>query len=274
MINKLSVIILTYNESIHIQRAIENVKDCCAEVIVLDSYSADDTVKIAEEFGAKVFQRKFDNYAAQRNYAITELPIANEWILFLDADEYLSEELKKEIATELKSPKADGYYIKRRFYFMGKWIKWGGYYPTYLLRLFKKEKGLFQREINEHLFLNGISKKLQFDFCDDNKKSFTEWWLKHLKYAEREAFDLYNENKLSKDIKFWGSQAERTSWIRYKIWNKIPLLIRPFIYFFYRYFLRLGFLDGRTGFIFHFMHGLVYYLMIDNFYLELKKNIK
>jgi hypothetical protein len=155
---------------------------------------------------------------------------------------------------------------------MNKWIKWGGYYPTYILRLFKKEKGLFQREVNEHLILSGKVGYLKYDFCDNNKKSFHEWFLKHLVYAKKEATDLYLQNKLSPDISFWGSQADRKSWIRYKIWNKLPILIRPFIYFIYRYFFRLGILDGIRGFIFHFMHGLVYFLLMDIFYYEMKKN--
>jgi len=195
-------------------------------------------------------------------------------VLFLDADEYLTEELKNEISNELLNPKFDGYYLKRRFYFMNKWIKWGGYYPTFILRLFKKDKGLFQREVNEHLILNGHAGYLENDFCDNNKKSFHEWFLKHLNYAKKEAADLYLQNKLSPEISFWGSQADRKSWIRYKIWNKLPILIRPFIYFIYRYFFRLGILDGIRGFIFHFMHGLVYFLLMDIFYFEMKRNKK
>ncbi|MFM2361834.1 MAG: glycosyl transferase family 2, partial [Bacteroidota bacterium] len=138
-----SVVILTYNEAVNIERAIANTIAWAAEVIVLDSFSTDETVAIATNAGAKVVQRKFDNYSAQRNYAIKEIELCCEWILFLDADEYLSEALKEEITGELANPKADGYYMKRRFYFMGKWIRWGGYYPIWLLRLFKKDKGLF-----------------------------------------------------------------------------------------------------------------------------------
>lgn len=266
-----TVVILTYNESIHIRRAIQNVMDWCEEVVVLDSNSTDDTASIAEQAGAKVYYRAFDNYASQRNYAIQHLPVSTEWILFLDADEYLSEELKQEITQVLQSgSEMNGYYMKRRFYFMDKWIRWGGYYPTWILRLFKKDKGLFEREVNEHVVIDGPTAKLKNDFADKNNKLFSFWWAKHLQYARKEAEDLYKENKLHESFKLNGSQAARKSWLRYKVWNRMPVMIRPFIYFFYRYFLRLGFLDGRVGFIFHFMHGLVYFLLIDIFYLELK----
>ena len=271
---RLSVVILTYNEAIHIKRAIINVIDWCNEVVVLDSNSTDNTVQIAEENGATVFSRSFDDYSNQRNYAINGLPINNNWILFLDADEYLSEELKQEIAEVLPTAEVDGFYMKRRFYFFDKWIRWGGYYPTWILRLFKKDRGLFHREVNEHLVINGSTANLKSDFADHNLKGFSFWWSKHLQYARKEAEDLHKQNKLNESFKLTGTQAERKSWIRYKIWNRMPLMIRPFIYFFYRYFLRLGFLDGSKGFIFHFMHGLVYFLLIDIFCLEMKMKSK
>jgi glycosyltransferase involved in cell wall biosynthesis len=269
-----SVVILTYNEAVNIERAIANTIAWAAEVIVLDSFSTDETVAIATNAGAKVVQRKFDNYSAQRNYAIKEIGLCSEWILFLDADEYLSDALKEEITGELANPKADGYYMKRRFYFMGKWIRWGGYYPIWLLRLFKKDKGLFQREVNEHVVLEGTNAKLQNYFADDNQKPLSFWWHKHIDYAHKEARLLVEAHSEKIEVNFWGTQAERKLWIRYKIWNRMPVYIRPFIYYIYRYFFRLGFLDGRTGFIFHFYHGLVYLLIIDSFYLELKNKKK
>jgi glycosyltransferase involved in cell wall biosynthesis len=268
----LTLIILTFNEEKNIRNTLNNVNNWANEIIILDSYSTDNTIKICEEYPLKIYFNKFLNYSSQRNFAINQLTIKNDWIFFLDADEILTEDLKNEITNELSNPKYDGYYIKRRFYFMNKWIKWGGYYPTFILRLFKKDKGVFQREVNEHLILSGQAGYLKYDFCDINKKSFHEWFLKHLDYAEKEAKDSYLQNKLSPNISFWGSQADRKSWIRYKIWNKLPILLRPFIYFVYRYFFRLGILDGIRGFIFHFMHGLVYFLLIDIFYFEMKKN--
>ncbi|MBN8681334.1 MAG: glycosyltransferase family 2 protein [Chitinophagales bacterium] len=268
--NPVTVVILTFNESVNIRQAIGNTVSWAQAVFVLDSGSQDDTVEIAKSMGAQVFHRAFDNYAAQRNHAIKELPFATEWMLFLDADEYLTEALKAEISDLLAGqPEHQGYYLKRRFYFMGKWIRYGGYYPTWLLRLFRRDAAYCEREINEHIRVKGTTGKLLNDFADNNQKDFTDWLNKHNKYATFEAEQLalpsQNLGKLT------GSQAERKQWIRERIWSTLlPPLIRPFFYFIYRYFIRLGFLDGKTGFIFHFMHALAYQFIIDVKYIEIK----
>lgn len=276
--NDVTIIILSYNEELNISQALKNVSGWAREIIVLDSGSTDNTIKIAESFGAKVFYRKFDNYANQRNYALKELPIATEWILFLDADEYLTEELKKEISETLSQTDCDGFYLKRRFYFWGKWIKHGGYYPIWILRLFKKDKGHIDREINEHFVVAGKVGYLKNDFIDNNKKDLTEWIAKHNNYATYEAEELlkYKQRKQAgeKDefANLSGSQAQKKRWIREYIWNPLmPPLIRPFIYFFYRFIIRLGFLDGKAGFVYHFLQGLWYPFLIDVKYLELKR---
>lgn len=266
----LTVIVLTFNESTHIARCLNNVVGWAKAVFVLDSHSTDDTAALAEHLGAKVFYRNFDNYAAQRNHAIQALPIETEWVLFLDADEYLEEALKKEISNLLEQPTVpcDGYYLKRKFYFMGRWIRYGGYYPTWLLRLFKRGHARCEREVNEHIQVEGSIGYLQGDFVDHNLKGFGEWLNKHNKYASMEAEQL--SGPFLHAGKLWGgTQAERKQWIRTRIWNRLlPPLVRPFLYFCYRYFARLGFLDGKVGFIYHFFHGLVYPLMIDVKYLE------
>jgi glycosyltransferase involved in cell wall biosynthesis len=175
--NNLTVIILTYNEEIHIDRVIRNVKPWAQKVVILDSGSNDKTLEIIRSNSISVHYRAFDNYSNQRNHAIKNLEITTDWILFLDADEYLSEELKIEIDLNIKESDCEGFYLRRRFYFMGKWIKFGGYYPTYILRLFKKDCGYFQREINEHFVIDGKTSFLKNDFVDDNIKPF-EFWAK------------------------------------------------------------------------------------------------
>lgn len=270
-----SVVILTYNEEIHISRVINGVKDWADEVVVLDSYSEDKTVDIAKSLGVDVVFRKFDNYAKQRNYAIKEITLKNDWILFLDADELITDELKIEITDTLRNPQKDGYEIKFRFYFMGKWIKYGGYYPTYILRLFNRKKASINRDINEHITVDGRLGRLKHDFMDVNKKDFTFWIHKHNKYSTYEAEDLFKKNKTEDEkgfAKLFGTQAQRKRWVRVKIWNRLPLFFRPLLYFLYRYFLKLGFLDGMVGLIFHFNHAFVYYMQIDVKYYQKKKN--
>jgi len=272
----LTVVILSYNEEINIKQSLSNVCDWAAYIYVLDSGSKDKTCDLAREYGAEVFSRKFDTYAKQRNYAIKELPIKTEWMLFLDADEFLLDELKDEISdTIINGNHYDGFYLKRRFYFMDKWIKYGGYYPTWILRLFKHKLASCDRDMNEHIIVNGKVGHLRNDFVDNNKKGITDWIEKHNKYATFEARELMkninNPEVTDKLANLFGTQVERKRWIRERIWNRLlPPLIRPFLYYLYRYFLRLGFLDGKVGFIYHTLHGLFYRLLIDVKFIEMK----
>jgi len=271
----LAVIILTYNEEANIAQALDSVSGWANEIFILDSQSTDRTLEIAGRYGCRIAQNKFENYAKQRNYALDQLPIRSEWVLFLDADEWLSEELKKEISALIaSSPEENGFYIKRRLIWMGRWIR-RGYYPSWQLRLFRNGKGRCEdRAVNEHLIVEGTTGHLRNDFTDENKKGVTDWIAKHNGYATREAQELLNTRSEKGyqeiDARLLGTQAQRKRWLRYKIWNNLPPLIRPFFYFIYRYILLGGFLDGREAFIFHFLQALWYPMLIDVKYLEMK----
>jgi glycosyltransferase involved in cell wall biosynthesis len=282
----LSVIVLTCNEEKNIEGCLKDIYEWAGEIFVVDSGSTDKTIEIARKFTDKIYQNKFESYARQRNWALDNLPISHDWVFFLDADEYLTDELKKEIEEILPVTDYDGFYIKRRFYFMGRWIRHGGYYPTWILRLFRKEKAVVVRDINEYVDVRGKVGYLKNDFVDDNKKGIDEWIAKHSRYATFEAMELIEaEDKGGRikdkgerikekggDVRMFGNQAQRKRWIRQHIWNPLmPPLIRPFIYFIYRYFFRFGFLDGKEGFIYHFLQGLWFPFLIDVKYLEMKK---
>jgi glycosyltransferase involved in cell wall biosynthesis len=269
----LTVIILTLNEEIHISRVIQNVRGWATAIFVLDSGSSDRTCEIATSLGATVFVRPFDNYGNQRNYAITELPIQTEWVLFVDADEYLLPELKAEIQQELQHPVHDGYFIKYRMIFMSKWIKYGGYYPVWIMRLFRHSKGRCIRDMNEHIVIDGTVGYLANDFVNEGLKGVQDWVAKHVRYAKYEAAQLYICMEAPAPDGFarlWGgTQAQRKRWVRERVWNRmLPPLLRSFCYFIYRYVLRLGFLDGWQGFIYHFLHGCWYPFLIDVLFLE------
>ena len=272
----LTVVILTYNEAIHIERAIRNVTGWADKIIILDSHSQDTTTQIAEDLSAEVLYRKFDHYKNQRQHAIDYCKDKTEWLLFLDADEYLLEELKTEIKTSINNPHIVGYYMPRRFIFMDKWIKHGGYYPTYLLRLFRPELATLDREINEHVAVQGATQKLKNDFVDHNLNGLGFWISKHNQYATAEAKALLSTKQsktTSSKVSFWV-QSDRKAWIRENIWNHLPILIKPFIYFTYRYFVRLGFLDGKEGLIFHFLQGCWFWFLVSAKYLEMQKKEK
>lgn len=270
---QLIVVILTYNEEIHIERAINNVLFWADKVIVLDSYSQDNTVKIAKQFDVDVLFRKFDNYRNQRQYAIDYCNNLTKWMLFLDADEYILNELKEEIKLKINiNNKVIGYYLPRRCIFMGKWIKYGGYYPSYFLRLFRPETATIDGVVNEHVTVSGNIKSLKNDFVDHNLKNISAWTEKHNRYATMEAERLWTEKNntvKSKKTRFY-IQCERKKWVRKNIWNNLPLILRPLLYFIYRYFLRFGFLDGKIGFIYHVLQGGWYFFLIDVKYIELK----
>lgn len=277
MNHKLVAVILTYNEVIHIERAIKNVIEFADKVIVLDSYSQDNTVEIAQNMGAEVILRKFDNYKNQRQYAIDYCKAITQWMLFLDADEYLLEETKEEIKNTLRNnPNIAGYYICRRAVFMGRWLKHGGYYPSYFMRLFKPATAVVDGEINEHVVLTGPVKKLKHDFVDHNLKDIFSWTEKHNKYTTLEAGRLFSAdiNRLVSQKPRLHIQAERKKWVRENIWNRLPLLFRPFIYFIYRYFFRFGFLDGKEGFIYHLLQGGWLWFLVDVKCLEMKRQFE
>lgn len=277
MEHQLTFVILTYNEELHIARAINNIKAIADKIIVLDSYSLDKTVDIARELGAEIIFRKFDNYKDQRQFAIDYCKSITQWMFFLDADEYLLPETKQEVRSVIQnSNEVVGYYLNRRAIFMGRWLKHGGYYPCSLLRLFKPNFATVESEINEHVVVSGKIGKLKNDFVDANLKNIASWTEKHNMYTTREAEMLWNQkNNAPKNKKInLRIQADRKKWIRTHIWNDMPLFFRPFIYFIYRYFFRLGFLDGKEGFIYHVLQGGWLWFLVDVKYTEMKKNQK
>ena len=271
-----AVVILTFNEEANLAHALESVTGWADETFVLDSMSTDATLEIARRYGACVREHKFENYAAQRNYALDQLPIQSEWILFLDADEWLPETAKAEISRVIGGkPIENGFYMPYRLMWMGKWIR-RGYYPSWILRLFRAGKARCDdRAINEHMIVEGPTARLNVDLIHEDRKGISAWIAKHNNYASGEALELLRARKAPGyreiDAKLFGSQAQRKRWVRQAIWNRLPPLIRPFLYFVYRYVLRLGFLDGPAAFVFHFLHGLWYPMLIDIKYLEMRR---
>jgi len=274
-LGSLAVIILTYNEEANIEQVLDSVSGWANAIFILDSHSTDRTLEIARQYGCHIVQNKFENYAIQRNYALDNLPIRSEWVLFLDADEWMTDALKKEISTCITNlPAENGFYLNRRFIWMGRWIK-RGYYPTWTLRLFRHGKGCCEdRAVNEHLIVEGKTGKLHNDYIHEDLKGVSDWIAKHNSYATREALELFNTRAAQGyqeiDATLFGNMVQRKRWLRYRIWNNLPPLIRPCFYFFYRYIIAGGFLDGRAAFIYHFLQALWFPMMIDIKYLEMK----
>ena len=270
-----SVLVLTRNEEANIADCLKSV-GWADEVFVVDSFSTDRTVVIAERLGAKVCAHRFQGYAAQRNWALGHLPFSNEWVLMLDADERVSAALAAEIARVARDPLEGraGFYLKFRHIFLGRWLKHGGLYPTWLLRLFRRQRVRFEeRPLNEHAILNGPAGYLQQPFDHQDRKPLADWVARHNRYAGLEAEEFLQETvaggyRSSIRIRLRGSQAERKRWIKLKVWNRLPLLVRPFLFFFRNYFLKLGFLDGRAGFVYHVLWSFWYPFLVSARILE------
>lgn len=257
----ISVAILTHNEEKNIKACLESVKGLVSQIIVVDSYSTDKTLEIARLYGAETYKHKFENQAQQFNWALDTLEIKGDWILKLDADEYLTPELAEEIQNTLQSisETITGFLIKRRVYFMGRWMRYGGYYPIWFLRLWRKGKARSEeRKMDEHIILlEGKEARLQYDFVDDNQKGLQDWIQKHKKYAVREAEEIRMGNI--------GEGNKR------KLYYALPPFARVIVYFLYRYFFQLGFLDGVQGVLFHFLHGFWYRWFVDYEIYKLKR---
>lgn len=276
----LSVIILTYNEEIHIRRCLENVTPLAKEVFVVDCFSTDKTVEIAREYGqVKVIQHQWPgNQAEQFNWALDNLPIQTEWILRLDADEYLLpalvEELQEKLPCMADSVSALSLSLARAF--CGKVLHHGIVNNVKIIRIFRKGKARYEKRLmDEHLsVLSGDTIEMQNQFVDDNRMPIGVFINKHNGYASREAallldaeFHLTSTSDFPQD---YGEEVikKRAQKARYA---RMPLFWRAFAYFVYRYVVKLGFLDGKEGFLWDFLQGWWYRTLVDAKVFEVKR---
>jgi len=267
----ISIIILTYNDEIQIANCLEAVGDLSDDIIVIDSFSTDKTLDICRTLNARIYQNPFVNQALQFNWALDNVSIKYNWILRLDSDEIVPDRLKKEILQRVGT-ETDivAYYLNRRMYWMGRWLRHGRMYPHYIVRLFKEGCARYEEKTEEHLIVDGQIGYMKNDFLEDNKKNTLDYFTeKHLATARGELDELLatdcelNPSIRSIKPKLIGAKVHRTRWLKEKLYAKTPLFIRPFLYFIYRYFFCLGFLDGRPGFIWHILQGFWYRFYID-----------
>jgi glycosyltransferase involved in cell wall biosynthesis len=262
----LSIIILTKDEESNIAAPLASVASIGADVFIVDSGSSDRTLQIARAAGCHVVTHPFTTQADQLNWVLDTLGITTEWVMRLDADERLTPELTAELQTVLPSapPNVTGFELKRRVYFWGHWIKHGGYYPTWLFRVWRRGTARCeQRWMDEHMVSNGGEiLQLRHDIIDENRKDLTFWVDKHNRYADREVKDMLAIAEERGRIEVSGQAAQRR-WLKANIYSRAPLFWRAFAYWFFRYFIRLGFLDGLPGLVFHFNQGLWYRFLVD-----------
>ena len=280
----LTVVILTKNEENNLKKCIESFKGIVKRFVIVDSYSTDNTKKLCDELKKSVnldfYENKFIDYATQLNWGIKNTNISTEWTMRMDADEEITDELVEEIKNKLPNIQKDinGIILKRRVYFMGKWIKHGGKYPELLLRIFRTGYGMCEQKLmDEHMILlEGNTEKFDNDIIDNNNKNLDWWTHKHNWYSNREVLDYQNKVKsnYSDDLindEINKGQAARKRFIKNNGYYKLPMFFRANLYFIYRYYFRLGFLDGTEGRIYHFLQAYWYRFLVDAKIYECKK---
>ncbi len=247
-----SIIIPTLNEERNIAACIASVRGWAGEVFVFDSLSNDRTVAIAESLGARVYRRRFDDFSRHKNWALDNLPLHNDWILFLDADECVTDELRCELESVLSAPaRFDGYYIGMRYRFMGGWLNHGGVCPNWNLRFFKHRCGRYEdRIVHEHVVLNGRTGYLRARLEQHDHKGLERYIDRHNVYSSMEALEAWrlrhhdSAGRIGKRVLARG--PERRRFVKEFAYRYLPC--RALLRFVWMYLVRAGFLDGRTGF--------------------------
>nr|WP_242691524.1 glycosyltransferase family 2 protein [Pedobacter sp. SYSU D00823] len=276
-----SFIVLSFNEEIHIPRLLASIKDLGAPIYVLDSGSTDRTLEICREYGAEIGYHQFENHPKQWHAALSTFQITTPWIIGLDSDQIVTPELFQKLKNFRDEDFKDvnGIYFNRKNFFKGKWLKHGGYYPKYLLKMFRRGVGFSDLNENmDHRFIVPGKTIVWKDghILEENLKEneISFWIAKHNRYSDLVAHEeIERMNALRTQTiqpKFFGSPDERIAWLK-SLWWRMPLGLRPFLYFSYRMIFQLGILDGKTGVLFHFLQGFWFRLIVDVKIKELLK---
>ncbi|MGO9935092.1 MAG: glycosyltransferase family 2 protein [Steroidobacteraceae bacterium] len=266
----ISVLILTLNEEINLAECL----DSCTwsdDIVVFDSFSTDRTAEIAARPGVRFVQRRFDNYAAQRNAALTEVKYRHPWVLMIDADERAPHDLAAEMAEAIAHADPDTvmFRMRRKDFFLGRWLRRSSGYPSWFGRLVRLGRVRVVREVNEEYLADGNIKHLKSHLLHyPFNRGISYWYERHNRYSSMEAFAKVESRRTPIAFRsLFRDSVERRRALKQLVY-RLPM--RPSIYFIYLYILRLGFLDGRAGLVFSRMRAS-YEMMIDNKVLEFER---
>ncbi|GAB4552648.1 MAG: glycosyltransferase family 2 protein [Pleurocapsa sp.] len=257
-----SVLIPAKNEEFNLPACLESVA-VADEIFVVDSQSEDNSLEICQKYGAKVVQFHFNgSWPKKKNWSLENLPFRNDWVLIVDCDERITPELWTEIKSAIASAEYNGYYLNRKVFFLGKWIRFGGKYPDWNLRLFKHQYGRYENlstedipntgdnEVHEHIILQGKVGYLKEDMLHIDFRDIYQWLARHNRYSNWEARVYYNlligkteQGTIGSNL--FGDPVQRKRFLK-KIWVRLPF--KPTLRFILFYFIRLGFLDGFAGY--------------------------
>ena len=274
-----TVVVLTKNEEINLPDCLKSLDGFAKRVVVVDSFSTDNTEVIAKEYGSDFYQNKFVDYATQFNWSLDNTDICTKWTMRLDADERLTPKLCEELTSLVEKHDSDdvnGVTMEARLYFMGKKIKHGCHNKRKLM-LFKTGIGRIEnRKMDEHTILSsGKSIYAKNRFIHYDFKDMTHWINKMNWYATREMQDYFEfKNGKTSSIKENDKAIKSTRRKKFGFYYKLPMFFRSWLLFIYYYFLRLGFLDGKEGFVYHWMYHRWYRALVDAKILEHIKNPK
>ncbi|MGH8127393.1 MAG: glycosyltransferase family 2 protein [Gammaproteobacteria bacterium] len=263
----LTVVVLTRDEALHLSRLVASFEGLPCRFVIVDSGSTDGTGDVARELGADVYVHPFETHARQFNWALDNILIETPWTMRMDADEYLLPELTDELTRVLQDApdNVGGWVVRRRMVFWGRWIRHGGYYPTWLLRVWRTGSGRIEaRFMDEHVVLAaGEVRRLKHDIVDENHKGLGFWTDKHNRYANREVLDLLGMNTDDAEVRRPVGQAGLRRSLKLSLYIRAPLFLRALLFWIYRYFFRLGFIDGRAGLVFIFLQTFWYRFLVD-----------
>jgi glycosyltransferase involved in cell wall biosynthesis len=280
-LSPVSAVILTYNEELNIEACLKSVAGWCEEIFVVDSGSTDKTQEIVKRYSDLFFVHRYIDHASQWNWAFTNLPLGCEWLLLLDADNIVSDNLKRQIDAAIKNdkPEVDGYFSFHDHYFRGKRVRG---LKSYWLRLVRHRNTRIDASelVDFRMILKGKTEILSGEIVEYNRKEDEiDFWIdKHQKFASRMAIEeVLRVEGLVKWSTFLrpnllGNPDERMLWFK-NYWYSLPLYVRPPIFFLYRYILRGGFLDGSTGFIYHFLQAFWFRMIVDMKIAELRQRV-
>jgi glycosyltransferase involved in cell wall biosynthesis len=269
-----SVILTTRNEAANVERTLQAIAGVVDEIFVIDSESSDGTVEIARKYAADVVNLPYEHGRIIPwifQWGLDNLPLRNAWILILEADQRPDEDLQRALKSLFARPTIEesGFYLRRKQIFRGKWIRYGGYGDKWMLKLFRRDRAtLDPKEQDTRVYVSGRTAKLDGWLVEENaKEEHILFYLeKHLRYADAFARDEFERRRTGIQWKLvpklFGTPDERTLWLK-SAYYRTPLYLRTWIYFLYRYFLRFGFLDGKQGFIFHFLQAFWFRFVVD-----------
>lgn len=275
----LTAIILTKNEEKNIEYCIQSIKKIASRIVVVDSYSQDKTVEIARANGAEVLQHPFENHGKQFLFGLKESKIKTKWVLRIDADERLTKDSSEELEVLCKihqDTDINGFILRFEVEFMGKKLRHGGIYPFRKLLVFKNGLGTIEdRHMDEHIvLLEGRAIEVKHDSIHRDYKDLTYWIQKHNWYSNKEVLDYVEEKKQAVSSKHLDQTASWKRFLKHTIYYKLPMGFRAYLYYLYRYYFKLGFLDGKEGKIFAFLQAYWYRYLVDAKIYEWEKSKK